>query len=588
VLHREEDREYWQTMPAGEGKDHWFWRKMNGPAEEGFTFVLNPLSPASGKATLTVVLHGKTDDAKDPDHHTEVWFNDQRVDDYRWDGQVECVRKISLSPSLLRKGENHLVIKSLADTGAQVDTVCLHRCEMGYWRAFEVEGDEIEFSMQGEEKQVFQLAGFSQEEVRVCDVTDPLKPSIIVPRVDSREGSYQVTFQGHGGIKGHFVAAAHKQLKSPIIRKREMRNLKQARRGIDYIIIAHNRFLSGIAPLANHRRQGGLEVLVVDVEDIYDAFTHGVEDPLAIKEFLAFAYETWDPRPQYVLLVGDASVDFKNTNGTPMRNYIPTHLFETGRLGQTPSDNWFVSLNDGDCLPEMHIGRIAVQTEEELQGVIRKIIRYESTPSQDPWTRKVLFVADNRRNWERVNEGLAGVVEPLGFETSTVFLSYYDSTEAATTDLIGKLNVGASIVNYVGHGALDNWAGEFLFDSDHVKLLNNARRLPFVAAYTCLNGYFVYFGRPSLAEALLNAEDKGAVALWAPTGLGYTRDHDRLGHKLFEAIFEKGMTTIGPATTYAKKAFYEEKGSGCDLVKTFLIFGDPALRLKIGQKRDSD
>ncbi len=89
------------------------------------------------------------------------------------------------------------------------------------------------------------------------------------------------------------------------------------------------------------------------LEAIYDTYGGGRINPEAIKTFLTQAYETWPaPAPLYVLLVGDG-------------------------------------------LPDMLIARLPVHDLDELDIVIDKIIRYETSPPAGNWAAHYLFVADN-------------------------------------------------------------------------------------------------------------------------------------------------------------------------------------------------
>ena len=54
--------------------------------------------------------------------------------------------------------------------------------------------------------------------------------------------------------------------------------------------------------------------MVVDIGDIYNEFSDGIFNPFAIRRFLRYAYNSWQqPAPTYVVLVGDAHYDYKNT-----------------------------------------------------------------------------------------------------------------------------------------------------------------------------------------------------------------------------------------------------------------------------------
>jgi hypothetical protein len=131
----------------------------------------------------------------------------------------------------------------------------------------------------------------------------------------------------------------------------------------DYIIIIHESFYDNILRLAELHRNEGLSVEVVKVQDIYDEFNYGVVQPQAIKDFLQYTYYYWKaPAPAYVLLVGDATYDYKDHLGLGLKGHVPTHLFESYYASyQTSNDNWFVCVSGNDVLSDMMIGRLPVQ-----------------------------------------------------------------------------------------------------------------------------------------------------------------------------------------------------------------------------------
>ena len=178
---------------------------------------------------------------------------------------------------------------------------------------------------------------------------------------------------------------------------------------------------------------------------------------------------------------------------------------------------------------------------------------------------------------------------PANYSAEKVYLNDYANVEAATKDLVNKINDGSLLTNYTGHGSVDNWAGEFLFhttdDKDQlprndVELLTNGDKLTFVMTLNCLNGFFPNFlDKYSLAEEFVRAENKGAVACLAPTGLGFTSEHEVLANKMFNLLFTEGINVAGNLVTSAKIAAYTEIQAS-DLVETFVLFGDPATELQ--------
>jgi len=99
-----------------------------------------------------------------------------------------------------------------------------------------------------------------------------------------------------------------------------------------------------------------------------------------------------------------------------------------------------------------------------------------------------------------------------------------------------------------------------------------------------LEGYYIVPSPPetdlsSLGEAIVRAEGRGAIASWSPTGLSDVAGHDVLNVALFEAILTYDIVELGPATTWAKVAFLARSAGYHELVDTYALLGDPALRL---------
>jgi hypothetical protein len=151
----------------------------------------------------------------------------------------------------------------------------------------------------------------------------------------------------------------------------------------------------------------------------------------------------------------------------------------------------------------------------------------------------------------------------------------------ARTAILGSIDAGALMVNYVGHGSNNLWAAEVLFENTDVDKLTNSSKLPVMLPMTCLDGYYVYPHldtiHDALGELVTRAEDKGAIASWSPTGLGVATGHAFLDQGFFRAVFGNpdGSTNLGQATTTAKLNLWAT-GSALDLIDTYLLFGDPA------------
>ncbi|MGD9133902.1 MAG: C25 family cysteine peptidase, partial [Desulfobacterales bacterium] len=205
--------------------------------------------------------------------------------------------------------------------------------------------------------------------------------------------------------------------------------------------------------------------------------------------------------------------------------------------------------------------------------------------------KNVVLVADNPTEayeavFEAINEQAAALL-PAKMVAKKAYLADYLLASDLTTDVTNWINDGALIVNYSGHASLQQWAAESVFVNADVNTLTNTDKYPFVISMSCLTGYFGYLDaflgpEPSLAEALLQPGNKGAVAALMPTGMTTTAGQQILNNAVFEAFFVNDIRQLGPAIASAKQTLLANGDAYFEQVsQTFLLFGDPALTLKI-------
>jgi hypothetical protein len=162
--------------------------------------------------------------------------------------------------------------------------------------------------------------------------------------------------------------------------------------GADYLVITHGSFTAALDPLCRLRESLGLEVKLAEVGLIYSTFDSGPR-PDRIKSFLRRVYDYWSPRPEFVLLVGDACRDSTQGDLVPSKLFPKFSYYYFGGLTQHASDNWYVQLAGRDSIPDLVLGRLPVRTVAQADSVVSKIVRYETTPDTGLWTRTVLLAA---------------------------------------------------------------------------------------------------------------------------------------------------------------------------------------------------
>ena len=166
--------------------------------------------------------------------------------------------------------------------------------------------------------------------------------------------------------------------------------------GFEVVIITSGNFRHHIDPLRAWREGQGWSVAVVDVEDLYDEWSFGAKSSWAVRGL---------PQPCQCPVAATAalcaaggrreSFDPRNYLERGEFDLVPTKLVDTTFL-ETASDGWFADF-DGDGIPEMAIGRLPVDTGEEVNTVVQKLVGYEQQGSAR-WA--AVMVADDQDGFD--------------------------------------------------------------------------------------------------------------------------------------------------------------------------------------------
>lgn len=153
-------------------------------------------------------------------------------------------------------------------------------------------------------------------------------------------------------------------------------------------------------------------------------------------------------------------------------------------LMETASDDWLVDFNN-DGVAEVAIGRLPFRTTGEAAAMVAKLTAYErSAPSEEVVLSAAAAVGYSFENdSDRLRRWL-----PDSLRVNAVYRGRMNADEAKAV-LMNAINRGQRLVNYVGHGSVDQWRGNLLTDSDGLKMTNREGLSVFVLM-TCLNGYY--------------------------------------------------------------------------------------------------
>jgi hypothetical protein len=586
TLHAESDSAYWQTMPDGAGQDHWFWYDRISPNTQGlpvyrdYQFQLHNILTGTAPATLTVRLKGQTSVvAINPDHHTRFTLNNVQVISPTWDGFTVSDQVAHFPDTLLKEGLNTLRVEALS-TSAPVDAIYTNYFDLNYRARYVADNNQLFFHAPAAGLTHFPVSNFSTNQISVFDVTSSTHVVQITGTTVS--AGFQVQFGDAAQANTSYLALTPARFMAPVSLELDSpSNWHTAGHGADYILITPGQFYTATLALATYRQTQGLRVAVVKVEDLYDEFNWGIFNPQAIRDFLTYTYANWTaPAPEYVLLVGGASYDYRDKLPDVDRvNYVPSQMIETFLLGETASDNWFVEVAGNDVLPDMYIGRLTAESVSEVNDMVTKIIYYDQHPPDTSWNTRALFVAGEDPSFTSASDQLLSQFSAF-LHVDKIYAGQYPGGADPSPDISAAINAGRAFVNYFGHGDPTSWGGT-IYQPGDITGLTNSQHFPIVTIGDCLNGFFVGKANPSMAEAFLKGSNRGAVAVWAPTSLGFTSGHLDLFENFYRAVIYNGVPDLGTATTTAKLNLYAESGFWGELVETVVLFGDPATRVVV-------
>ncbi len=623
LRHFENDRLMvrFRTRRGEPREETWFWERLTFLGGEPFQTEVELDGLTSGEASIRTNLRGWSrargaSKGNLPEHRVDFKVNGVDVGGGEWDGQgVHAVVLEPLPDGVLGPTTTialQVPKRILPDQeDPLVDLSLLNWIEVRYPHDGTVAGPQTELTLAGTGRRAATLRADGAQRLTVFDSA----------------GRRWVGDSGGGATTAVDIIADEPDLELVAVRDDGFETIAELRldrptswrspeNSADYLMIAHHTLLEGTARLADYHRSRGLEVEVIDVQDLFDEFNHGVVSPRAIRDFVAYAHGRWRaPRPRFVLLVGDASWDIdgrslvdenyadwsfleieatregflKNRStaydgGPRHRGLLPTGSYASAE-GHAASDNYFVAVNDDDYYPALAIGRFPVVDPDDLDAVIDKTIRYIEESGVGPWRRNILWISNEDDYIKKRADQLAAERAGDGFSSLKVYPEPQErNNEQHQQTLIDAFDDGQLVVYFHGHGgryiwrtgATDYRKNRDLFNLDHLDLLAPNSRLPVVLSMTCYSAPFDHPLADSIGEKFLRLPESGAIAVFAASWRNSPAMD--LSRALVRELTKP--QTIGEAILKAKR---ETKRA--DMVQTYNLLGDPAVPVAAPQDR---
>ncbi len=434
------------------------------------------------------------------------------------------------------------------------------------------------------------------QQVFIWDVTDPgnvlnIQPSVIgntstfrVPTDTLREF---IAFDGSDYLKPQYICHVENQ---------DLHGVGN----YDYVIVSYPAFVSQAERLAQfHREKNGMDVLITTPQKIYNEFSSGAQDLSAIRDFIRMLYDRAPAGEElkYLLLFGDASYDYKNreeNNTNFIMSYESPESLDP--VDSYVTDDFFALLDEnegqgtGGSL-DLGVGRFPVMNIEEATQAVNKILHYcsDSDSVKNDWRNVVCFVADDGDGNLHMNqvEDLTDIIyaqHPV-YNIDKIYLDAYKQISTPggqrapeVNEAINKrMDKGALIINYTGHGGELGWAHERVLEVPDIKAWTNFSNMPVFVTATCEFSRYDDPERVSAGEWVFLNPNGGGIALFTTTRPTFAGSNFALATNFYNVAFNKvngEYPRMGDLILEAKN-----NTSSSANTRKFVLLGDPALQM---------
>jgi hypothetical protein len=469
------------------------------------------------------------------------------------------------------EGANTVTVVLPNDTAGEFDLVALDSYGVTYPRRFVARDGRLSFRASGEE--AFEVEGLPDEEVVVYRV-DADGGVVYLSGVETVDmgGTYRVRFGGTWEEATYHVSAESALHGAALMPSQAETDITSGE--ASYVMISHPDFMGTTLDwLVGMREAQGYTVKVVDVEDIYAQFGHGVPGAQPIKDYIAYAQGNLGT--EMVLLVGGDSYDYLDHLGQGAISFIPTPYAQTDAIVRfAPVDALYADV-DGDRVPDVALGRLPVRTEGELETWINRSAAW----AQRDYGTTAVFAADEYD----VNQGYSFSADsddlidtlPVGWSVTRAYMDE-QGTQGAHDALMEAINGGVALTSFFGHSSYGVWSFDNLLTSTDVSGLENYSRPTVVTQWGCWNTYYVSPTEDTMGHEFLLNGDRGAVAVLGASTLTEAAAEREMSTVLFEYLLSPGMT-LGDAMLQAKRDYAEIKPDQLDIILGWSLLGDPAI-----------
>ena len=392
-----------------------------------------------------------------------------------------------------------------------------------------------------------------------------------------------------------------------------------AQEGIDTLVLSPKLFHKALQPWVEYRQQQGHKIKVVAPRETFKAIDRQITE---------IADSQKNKTLKNVLIVGDGNHHGSHGEAVVLTGMVRAKVnVQFGSDPTIPTDSAYADL-DEDGLPDLTIGRIPVDSADEVRQFTRRVIEYEKS-NNGTWQRRINCVAGVGGFGpmidgliEQTTKQMLTDLVPPSFDTTMTYGSwtspYCPDPRKFASEAIDRFNEGCMFWVYIGHGSRHRLDRIHMPDQSHeilsnqtVSKLNCQNGDPIAIFLACYTGDF-HDPRDCLAENMLR-QPEGPIAVVCGTRVTMPYAMGLLSLEMVHEYFDGKAETLGELIRVAKRRMvdgsenhpeYREMIEG--MGKTFSplpkllkqerlehvhlmhLLGDPLLRVKRPSKLKMD
>ncbi|MBE3123098.1 MAG: hypothetical protein IMZ53_11480 [Thermoplasmata archaeon] len=391
------------------------------------------------------------------------------------------------------------------------------------------------------------------------------------------------------------------------------------------LIIAPEEYNAALQPLVTHKNQYGIGTTLMTTEWI-TAHSPGRDLAEQIKYAIKDAIET--NSISSVLLVGGVEKipirrsyvslwDFED-EGMITDLYYSDIYDSHGNFSSwdtNDNDKFGESSDHVDLYPDVHLGRLACDSIQEVNITVDKIIHYETETYGSDWFNTMIFIGGNTFRWSPGNDGEENNLIIMGimsqFAPKIIWTSKGNFNRRTISNTITD---GAGFLDYSGHG-FEHGMGTYTpsglqmkqYLTSYIKDQKNGYKLPIIFFDACLTAKIDYILQdtldyskiknivnffvqvlgintsqriPCYAWVFLKHEDGGAIATIGATRTAYGGVDSGAGKMSIEFFSAYNSSEyLGQMMTQMQNGYITDVHDDAFTVEEFMLLGDPTLKI---------